>query len=62
MPDTEQSSPARDQIAAVIRDFPFDDYGLDNVSFLLEDSPETQEWVPALRPMCSASSASTSSG
>lgn len=41
-------SPARDLIAAVIREFPFDDYGLDDVSFRLEDEPDTQEWVPAL--------------
>lgn len=42
------SSAARDQIAAVIRDFPFDDYGLNDVAYLLEDTPDTQEWVPAL--------------
>ncbi|MBE4783938.1 MULTISPECIES: hypothetical protein [Streptomyces] len=39
---------ARDQIAAAIRSFPFDDYGMDDVSYALEDTPETQEWVPAL--------------
>lgn len=38
----------RDRLADVIREFPFDSYGLDNVSHLLEDTPETQEWVPAL--------------
>lgn len=48
MPEIQQDSPARDQIAAVIRDFPFDDYGLNNISYALEDDPETQEWVPAL--------------
>jgi hypothetical protein len=42
------ASPARDLIAAVIRGFPFDDYGLDDLSHLLEDSPDTQEWVTAL--------------
>lgn len=41
-------SPAREQIAAVIREFPFDDYGLDNISYALADNPDTQEWVPAL--------------
>ncbi|MEI5520711.1 hypothetical protein WB388_08860 [Streptomyces brasiliscabiei] len=41
-------SPARDLIAAVIREFPFDDYGLDDVSYGLEAEPDTQEWVPAL--------------
>lgn len=48
MTDQTPESPARDQIAAVIRDFPFDDYGLDDISYALEDNPETQEWVPAL--------------
>lgn len=38
----------RDRLADVIREFPFDNYGLDDVSYLLEDSPNTQEWVPAL--------------
>lgn len=38
----------RGRLADVIREFPFDNYGLDDVSYLLEDSPNTQEWVPAL--------------
>lgn len=38
----------RNRLADVIREFPFDNYGLDDVSYLLEDSPDTQEWVPAL--------------
>lgn len=38
----------RDRLADVIRDFPFDNYGLDDFSYLLEDTPDTQEWVPAL--------------
>jgi predicted NACHT family NTPase len=38
----------RDRLADVIREFPFDNYGLDDVSYLLEDTPDTQEWVPAL--------------
>jgi len=43
--------PATDQTAAAveaIRTFPFDDFGMDDVSFALKDSPETQEWVGAL--------------
>lgn len=42
------SSPARDLIAAAIREFPFDDYGMDDVSYALEVDPEAQEWVTAL--------------
>ncbi|MEH0627785.1 hypothetical protein [Streptomyces stelliscabiei] len=43
------SEPALQQrIEAVIREFPFDNFGMDNVSFALEDDPEAQEWVPAL--------------
>lgn len=42
------SSPAHDLIAAVICEFPFDNYGLDDVSYALEDELDTQEWVPAL--------------
>lgn len=41
-------SPARDLIAAAIREFPFDDYGMDDVSYALEVDPEAQEWVTAL--------------
>ncbi|MDT0567887.1 hypothetical protein RM704_10465 [Streptomyces sp. DSM 3412] len=41
-------SPARDQIVTVIREFPFDNYAMDDVSYSLADRPETQEWVPAL--------------
>lgn len=40
--------PARDQIATAIRGFPFGDYGMDDVSWALEVTPERQEWVPAL--------------
>lgn len=35
-------------VAEVIRIFPFDNFGMDDVSFALEDDPEAQEWVPAL--------------
>lgn len=45
---TPTSSHLREQVAAVIRDFPFDNYGLDDISFLLEEDPDAQEWVPAL--------------
>lgn len=45
---TEQATELRDRLADVIREFPFDNYGLDDVSYLLEGSPDTQEWVPAL--------------
>lgn len=38
----------REVVADTIRRFPFDDYGLDSVSYLLEESPDTQEWVAAL--------------
>ncbi len=43
--------PAADRAAEVadaIRTFPFDNFGMDDVSFALEDDPEAQEWVPAL--------------
>ena len=48
MSDDTAVTELRDQLAAVIREFPFDNYGLDDVSCLLEDTPDTQEWVPAL--------------
>jgi hypothetical protein len=35
-------------VADVIRSFPFDNFGMDDVSFALEDDPEAQDWVPAL--------------
>jgi hypothetical protein len=35
-------------VAEAIRSFPFDNFGMDDVSFALEDDPEAQEWVPAL--------------
>lgn len=48
MARTETDSPLQQQIESVIRDFPFDDYGLDDLSCLLEDDPDAQEWVSAL--------------
>jgi hypothetical protein len=45
---TSTDSLLREQIAAAIRDFPFDNYGLDDVDIALHDHPEDQEWVPAL--------------
>lgn len=41
------NQPNSDPIAA-IRVFPFDGYGLDDVSYLLESEPDTQEWVTPL--------------
>ncbi|MFD4830122.1 hypothetical protein ACFWPV_09745 [Streptomyces uncialis] len=35
-------------IEAVIRNFPFDHYGLGHVDVALHDYPDDQEWVPAL--------------
>lgn len=43
-----QASELRAPLVDAIREFPFDNYGLDDVSHLLEDTPDTQEWVPAL--------------
>lgn len=45
---TSTASPLRDQIADAIRDFPFDNYGLDEVDIALNDHPDDQEWVPKL--------------
>jgi hypothetical protein len=41
-------SPLRERIEAAIRDFPFDNYGLNDVDIALHDFPDDQEWVPAL--------------
>ena len=48
MSSAAHAAELRDRLADVIREFPFDNYGLDDVSYLLEDAPDTQEWVPAL--------------
>lgn len=48
MARTETDKPLQQRIESVIRNFPFDDYGLDDLSCLLEDDPDAQEWVPAL--------------
>lgn len=48
MATSSNESPLQQRIEAVIRDFPFDNFGMDDVSFALEDDPEAQEWVPAL--------------
>lgn len=42
------ASRAAAPVTDVIRTFPFDNFGMDDVSFALEDDPEAQEWVPAL--------------
>lgn len=35
----------RDAVVKAIKSFDFDDYGMDDVSFALEDDPDAQEWV-----------------
>ncbi|MFI6854470.1 hypothetical protein [Streptomyces sp. NPDC050416] len=45
---TPTHSPLRDHVVAVIREFPYDDFGMDEVSYALEADPDSQEWVPAL--------------
>lgn len=47
-PTEATTLPLRGQIADVIREFPFANFGLDGVSYLLESTPDTQEWVPKL--------------
>jgi hypothetical protein len=44
----EPTAARREVIADTIRRFPFDNYGLGDVSYLLEETPDTQEWVAAL--------------
>lgn len=44
----QTTSPLQQRIEAVIRDFPFDNYGLNDVDIALHDHPDDQEWVPAL--------------
>lgn len=41
-------TPLQQRIEAVIKDFPFDNYGLNDVDIALNDYPDDQEWVPAL--------------
>ncbi|MEV6014766.1 hypothetical protein [Streptomyces sp. NPDC051997] len=36
------------RVEAAIRDFPFGNYGLNDVDIALHDHPEYQEWVPEL--------------
>ncbi|MFH8531505.1 hypothetical protein ACH4GE_24180 [Streptomyces tendae] len=48
MAGTETDSPLQQRVEAVIRDFPFDNYGLNDVDIALHDYPDDQEWVPAL--------------
>lgn len=48
MAHTETDTPLQQRIEAVIRDFPFDNYGLNDVDIALHDHPDDQEWVPAL--------------
>jgi hypothetical protein len=48
MATSSNEPPLQQRIEAAIKDFPFDNFGMDDVSFALEDDPEAQEWVPAL--------------
>lgn len=48
MSEATQATELRTKMADVIREFPFDNYGLDDVSYLLEADPDAQDWVPAL--------------
>lgn len=48
MSEATQATELRTRLTDTIREFPFDNYGLDDISYLLEENPETQEWVPAL--------------
>ena len=48
MADHQTDSPLQQRIEAVIRDFPFDNYGLNDVDIALHNYPDDQEWVPAL--------------
>jgi hypothetical protein len=48
MTNHSPDQPPADRVAEAIREFPFDDFGLDDVSYLLASSPDTQEWVPKL--------------
>lgn len=36
------------KVTRAISEFPFWNYGMDNVSFAIEEDPEAQEWIPAL--------------
>ncbi|MFE7727382.1 hypothetical protein ACFU5D_16505 [Streptomyces anthocyanicus] len=48
MAQNETGTPLQQRIEAVIKDFPFHNYGLDDVDIALHDYPADQEWVPAL--------------
>lgn len=48
MSEALQAAELRVRVADVIREFPFDNYGLDDVSYLIEADLEAQEWVLAL--------------
>lgn len=48
MADTTDASSPQQRVEAVIRDFPFGNYGLNDVDIALHDHPEFQEWVPEL--------------
>ncbi|MGW5175925.1 hypothetical protein ACWERY_16375 [Streptomyces sp. NPDC004082] len=48
MADSTDASSLQQRVEATIRDFPFGNYGLNDVDIALHDHPEYQEWVPEL--------------
>ena len=42
------NTPLQRRIEAVIRGFPFDNYGLNDVDIALHDHPDDQDWVADL--------------
>jgi len=38
----------KERIVFAITEFPFWNYGMDDVSSAIEEDPEAQEWIPAL--------------
>ncbi|MDQ0791982.1 hypothetical protein [Streptomyces sp. B1I3] len=48
MARTEEDPSIQQRVEDVIRDFPFDNYGLNDIDIALNDHPDDQEWVPDL--------------
>ncbi len=48
MATSSNEPPLQQRIEAIIKNFPFGNFGMDDVSLALEDDPEAQEWVPVL--------------
>ncbi len=38
----------QEEIASIIRDFPWNNFGMDDVGYAIEEDPEAQEWIPEL--------------